>query len=415
MDIKAFDRDLTLAELLAHLARDRLQSALSALLAGPYRLLADDRQVLIAAGDLVGECRQAAIRLGFDCLGYLEVVPAAAATLPAAVMVIEMLLQSAQRYAMAADLHLQAVHEDYKALSLQHEAVKQSEARYRQLSAELEDRVKTQVATIEAARRQLYQAEKQASVGQLAAGVAHEINNPIGFVRSNLNTARNYVRKLQPLPDLAAAGGRPLTAAEREEWQFLFEDFEALLKESMDGIDRVAKIIADLKDFASIDQSEAREVDLNNSIRTVCDIAARDFRSRVQLALTLGELPPLFCIPGHINQALLNVLHNAGQAVQTQGQIHVRSSSSDGWIRVEIADNGCGIAATDLPRIFEPFFTTREVSQGRGLGLTVSQDIVQAHGGHIDVASTVGVGSTFTFYLPEKRAARAGKILKENP
>jgi two-component system, NtrC family, sensor kinase len=415
MNIKAFDRDLSLAELLAHLARDKLQNALAALLVGPYRLLAEDRQVLLGAGNLAGECRQAAICLGFDCLGYLEVAPAAVATLPAVVMVIEMLLQSAQRYAMAADLHLQAVHEDYKALAQQHEAVKQSEARYRQLSAELEDRVKVQVNTIETARRQLYQAEKQASVGQLAAGVAHEINNPIGFIRSNLNTARNYVRKLQPLLALADAGGRPLAIAEREEWQFLFEDFEALLKESMDGIDRVAKIVADLKDFASIDHAEAREVDLNDSIRTVCDIAARDFRGRAQLALTLGELPPFFCVPGHINQALLNVLHNAGQSIQAQGQIQVRSSSSDGWIRIEIADNGSGIAATDLPRIFEPFFTTREVNQGRGLGLTVSQDIVQAHDGRIDVTSTAGAGSTFTFCLPEKRAARAGETVKENP
>jgi signal transduction histidine kinase len=316
---------------------------------------------------------------------------------------VELLLGSVVRYRMAVDLHEEAVREDYAALQQKHAALEISEARYRKLNEELEQRVREQVATIDAAQRQLYQVEKLASVGQLAAGVAHEINNPIGFIRSNLNTARRYADTVRGLQSVVATGDAAQIAAawQRLDMDFVLGDFVELIDDSIAGADRVARIVTDLKGFSNVDRPEEAVIDLNDNLRSACNVMATRLPPGATIEQDLQPLPPFLCLPGHLNQVFLNVLLNAAQAVAPEtGRVAVRSRAVDGEIRIEIGDNGCGIAPEDLPRVFDPFFTTRGVGQGTGLGLTVGRDIVLVHNGRMDIASRPGAGTTVTITLP---------------
>ena len=320
----------------------------------------------------------------------------------AAANMLELFMQSGARYFMASEMHIEVVKADYEELQRRHAALMESEARYKALAENLEMRVKEQVNTIESARRQLYQAEKLASVGQLAAGVAHEINNPIGFIRSNLGTAQSYVQKFQSVAGQVKSSGNAAlaTAWQTADLDFVLADFPSLLQESVDGADRVARIVSDLKGFSSIDQPEEEIVDLNDCIRSACNVATNQINSRADLKLALGELPPLRCKAGHLSQVFLNLLLNAAQAMKERGEIRIQSGIENGQIVIRFSDTGCGIPPEVLPRIFDPFFTTQDVGSGSGLGLTVSRDIITAHGGNIEVESEVGTGTTFTIYLP---------------
>lgn len=395
LEPRTFDREFDLAELLAGMPLARMAQILATLLDGEFRLVTAGGRLMLGRAEPFAQPRRAAIRHDLEALGHVESASAGEARLSAAAGMLELMLQLSARYLMAADLHVETVQEDYAAL-------KESEARYKALSEELEARVRQQVETIETAQRQLYQAEKLASIGQLAAGVAHEINNPIGFIRSNLGTAQQYVRDLSSLAALMNAGDitQCRAAWEQADMGFVMEDFAALLRESIDGANRVAKIVADLKGFSSVDQAEAEIVDLNDNLRAASNVLAGQIKDKAELVLELGALPKTLCLPGHLNQVFLNLLLNAAQAIADQGRITVQSDAAGNEIRIRISDNGCGIPAGNLDRIFDPFFTTREVGSGTGLGLTVCRDIVQAHGGRIEVESKVGVGTTFTVYLP---------------
>lgn len=390
-----FDRELDIQELLSVVSLERLGGILKVLLGGDFRLVGADGRGLLGSAEPFAQPRRAEIHHDLELLGQLESASADESRLSAAAAMIELMLRLSARYHMAADLHIETVQEDYASL-------KESEARYKALSEELEVRVKEQVKIIESAQRQLYQAEKLASIGQLAAGVAHEINNPIGFIRSNLGTAQQYVRDLSRLAALMKTGD---IAQFQSAWQeadmgFLLEDFTALLGESMEGADRVTKIVSDLKGFSNVDQAEEEVVDLNDNLRFACNVLVGQIKDRAELVLELGVLPKTLCLPGHLNQVFLNLLLNAAQAITDRGRIEVRSEMAGNEIRIRIHDNGCGIPEGSLGRIFDPFFTTRPVGSGTGLGLAVCHDIVQAHGGRIEVESKVGAGTTFTVYLP---------------
>jgi two-component system NtrC family sensor kinase len=395
LEPRPFDREFGLAELLTGMPLARMVQILTTLLDGEFRLVTVGGRLMLGRAEPFAQPRRAAIRHEIEALGHLESASADEARLSAAAGMLELMLQLSARYLMAADLHIETVAEDYASL-------KESEARYKALSEELEARVRQQVETIETAQRQLYQAEKLASIGQLAAGVAHEINNPIGFIRSNLGTAQQYVRDLSRLAALVKTGdiAQCRAAWVQADMGFVIEDFAALLRESVEGADRVAKIVADLKGFSSVDQAEAEFVDLNDNLRSATNVLAGQIKDKAELVLELGALPKTLCLPGHLNQVFLNLLLNAAQAIADQGRITVQSDAAGNEIRIRISDNGCGIPAGNLDRIFDPFFTTREVGSGTGLGLTVCRDIVQAHGGRIEVESEVGVGTTFTVYLP---------------
>jgi len=401
-----YDRTLSLRELLSGIMPKKLSAALSALLGTPVRVVsADAKWVMGDTPSLKGKVNRIALNHDLEIVGFIETLSSDEARVRAAAVVLESFLRSGARYFMASEMHLEVVKEDFDELQRRHAALMASEARYKALAAHLETRVNEQVCTIESAHRQLYQAEKMASVGQLAAGVAHEINNPIGFIRSNLNTASSYVRKFQAIAGHFKSGeaSRIAVAWQEADMDFVLEDFRQLLKESMDGTDRVARIVADLKTFSSVDQAGEKTVDLNDSIRSACNVAVSSISRHADLELELGKLPPLHCKVGLLNQVFLNLLLNAEQAMKERGKIHIRSGVVNGQISIAISDTGCGIPADILQRIFDPFFTTREVGSGIGLGLTVSRDIITAHGGSIEVTSVPKAGTTFTIHLPIKQ------------
>lgn len=272
--------------------------------------------------------------------------------------------------------------------------------RYKLLLDALEARVKERTRQVEAESRQIFQAEKLASVGRLSAGVAHEINNPIGYVHSNLSTALAYLKKFAALGERVRSG-QPADQLWRElDMDFVLEDFGSLMQESLVGIDRVARIVADLKGFSNIDHGEEEMADLNDSLRQACRTMATKLPGNIKLDQDLEPVPRILCLPGYLQQVFLNLMENSAQSLSSGGEIRVRSRIQDNEIRISIHDNGHGIPAEVLPRIFEPFFTTRDVGQGTGLGLTVARDIVQVHGGRIEVESREGSGTTVTIYLP---------------
>lgn len=399
-----FDRDITLAELLRGIASAKLSAALDVALAADWRLVDPDGTVLLRSEPPpadTGTWSSVSLRLELEPMGVLS-TQGAQERLPGAAAWLELLLAATHRYSMAADLHLETVFINYNELQREHQALQLSEQRYRELAGQLEQRVAEQVILIERSQRQLYQAEKMASVGSLAAGVAHEINNPIGFLRSNLGTATKNVDSMQAA---LLAYHRGANAEAEAIWRacdlgFVLEDFPVLLAESISGADRVARIVANLKDYANIDHAEADMVDLNDAVRTVMDLIGDLPREKIALVMDLQSVPCILCDRGRIHQVLLSLVQNSLQALKGSGAIRVSSVLCGDEIRIAVSDDGCGIDAAVLARIFDPFFTLQDVGKGTGLGLTVSQEIIASYGGRIEVESQPGVGSTFTVCLP---------------
>ncbi len=267
---------------------------------------------------------------------------------------------------------------------------------------------------------QLVQSEKMASIGQLAAGVAHEINNPIGYLHSNLATLGQYVRDILEVQD-AHDAALPLLAdpaaidhieqrKQKADFAFLREDIHVLLSESLEGIHRVRKIVQDLKDFAHAGNNEAWEwTDLRHSLRRTLNIVHNELKYKAEIRQDLADIPEIRCLPGQLNQVFMNLLVNASHAIETAGEVRLRTWHEDGWVVVEIADSGCGIPVEVMDRIFEPFFTTKPVGKGTGLGLSISYGIVKKHGGRIEVESQPGQGTTFRVVLPVAGPEAAGE------
>ncbi|MBS1143182.1 MAG: hypothetical protein H6R14_588 [Proteobacteria bacterium] len=265
---------------------------------------------------------------------------------------------------------------------------------------------------LEDANNQLMQSEKMASIGQLAAGVAHELNNPIGFVHSNLGTLDGYVRDLMAIvaayERLILQAGEPEAGAteirkiaEQHDFEFLKGDIFSLLAESKDGLGRVRKIVQDLKNFSRVGEQEWQEADLHQGIDSTLNIVWNELKYKAKVVKEYGDIPHIFCLISQLNQVFMNLLVNAGHAIQTQGTITIRTSlRDDDTVCVEISDTGQGIAPEHINRIFDPFFTTKPVGKGTGLGLSLSYGIVKRHSGRIEVESVVGEGTTFRLLLP---------------
>lgn len=264
---------------------------------------------------------------------------------------------------------------------------------------------------------QLVQSEKLASIGQLAAGVAHEINNPIGYIFSNFGTLEAYLADLFGMlaayqasePGLAAAQVAALQAQrERIGLAYLQDDVPALMQESREGIVRVRRIVQDLKDFSRVDATqEWQRVDLHQGIDSTLNIVASEVRYKADVVKAYGALPEIDCLGSQLNQVVMNLVVNAAHAIgPARGTITIRSGrEGDDRVWFEVEDTGAGIAPDVLPRIFDPFFTTKPVGQGTGLGLSLSYGIVQKHGGRIEVRSQLGIGTAFRVTLPMRQAA----------
>ncbi len=265
-------------------------------------------------------------------------------------------------------------------------------------------------------QNQLLQSEKLASIGQLAAGVAHEINNPIGYIHSNLGTLQEYISNLFSLIDTYEALLRELQAPRTERWrevealkqrvdyEFLVRDLPLLLTESREGVDRVRKIVQDLRDFSHAGHAEQWTLtDLHRGLDSTLNIVWNELKYKAEVRKEYGEVPLVECLPSQLNQVFMNLLVNAGHAIEGRGKIVIATRADAEFAYIEISDTGKGIDSANLGRIFDPFFTTKAVGQGTGLGLSLSYGIVRKHGGQIDVRSEVGNGTTFLITLPLKR------------
>ncbi|WP_428242103.1 PAS domain S-box protein [Gynuella sp.] len=265
---------------------------------------------------------------------------------------------------------------------------------------------------LQEAQMQIWQAEKMSAVGVLAAGVAHEINNPVGYVKSNIKTLKNYVTDLLQListhkevlddciADDSPARERVSAVEKSIGFDFINEDAPKLLYESLEGIERVRHIVSNLRDFSKVGSSEWQLADLNKCIDSTLNVLDSSLKQKVEIDRQFGPLPKIHCIPSQLNQVFMNLLINAAQAILDSGKITIRTGHEGDFVWVEISDDGVGIAERDLLRIFDPFFTTRSVGEGTGLGLSVSYSIVKNHQGDIRVNSSIGHGSTFYISLP---------------
>ena len=260
---------------------------------------------------------------------------------------------------------------------------------------------------LEQANRQLLQSEKLAAIGQLAAGVAHEINNPVGYVYSNLQSLGTYLEDLFRLTDAvdAAASLDDLRAIKKNiDYDFLKGDLLDLLAESREGIERVKTIVSAMKDFSHIDEDEFKLADLHRGIETTLNVVNNELKYKATVIRAFGDLPDVECISSQINQVIMNLLVNAAHAIEDFGEIVIRTRCNGGWAIVEVEDNGKGIAEENLHRIFEPFFTTKPVGKGTGLGLSLSFNIIQKHNGHIKAEqASSGKGTCFRISLPLKQ------------
>ena len=273
------------------------------------------------------------------------------------------------------------------------------------------------ISRLEDAQNQLLQAEKLASIGQLAAGVAHEINNPIGFVNSNLGSLNRYVQDLLRLIDAygEAANQSPTVMEvlqgvarlkDEIEFDFLRDDIRELIHESQDGLERVKRIVQDLRDFSRVDQTPAWQyASINNCIESTLNVAANEIKHKAEVIRDFGPLPEVKCLPSQLNQVFLNLMINAAQAIKERGTIRITTRRENDWVWIEVSDTGAGIAPEHMNRIFEPFFTTKQVGKGTGLGLSLSYSIIAKHNGRIEVESEVGEGSIFRIWLPIEHAA----------
>lgn len=275
---------------------------------------------------------------------------------------------------------------------------------------------------LQSSQTQLVQSEKMASLGQMVAGVAHEINTPLGYVKNNVTLARELFGQLHlQLKSYESLLDR-LTSGEADEAEleaslmainslreslstgFAPEDVDNLFDDTLYGVDQISEIVLNLRDFSRLDQAPVDNVNLNQCMDSALLIARTVLKHKADIVKEYGDIPRVSCSPSQVNQVFLNLLTNAAQAIETHGRILVKSYHDEKYAHFIVQDNGKGIAKENLKKIFDPFFTTKPVGQGTGLGLSISYQIVRRHGGHIRVASQPGVGAKFCVSLPLKRA-----------
>jgi signal transduction histidine kinase len=392
-----FDSDLVLQDILTPRLISQIDQVIKSFDIELYAITTLGNEVL--AGTLEGGKAQHKLPLApeLEPIGYLY-FPNIEPTLVKGIhRFVVMMIQSEWRYHMASDMHLKAVKSDYEALMTKHHLLQESEQRFRELSETLDAKVKEQISTIEMTQRKLYQAEKLASVGQLAAGMAHEINNPIGFIHSNLKTATEYVAELvewyNELPQ----------AIKQDAINDILSDFPELLNESREGAERVRRIVADLKAYSSIDYTETNKVNVKEVIERVIRIFRTQHKKNIDVQLNVPDELYLTCFSGYINQMLFNILSNAERAIQSSGKITIDCHREDKQLTIRIVDNGCGMEESVASRAFDPFFTTQDVGKGVGLGLTVARDIARKHQGDIELFSELGKGSQVIITLQDIR------------
>ena len=266
------------------------------------------------------------------------------------------------------------------------------------LNEQLEERVAEEVRKNREKESRLRQQEKLASIGQLAAGVAHEINNPMAFISGNLRVLADYFNQIVQYNNTLQEQGVGL--GDSGEIEYILTDGVDVIAESLNGAERVTKIVSDLRSFSRVDAMESEPMALSLCMESALNICRNGMKYAATIRKEYAPIPEVLCNPGQLNQVFLNLLVNAGQAISPPGEITLRCWHDEGFVYASVTDNGEGIPEEVRERLFEPFFTTKDVGKGIGLGLSVSYEIIKNHQGEILVASEMGKGSTFTVKLP---------------
>lgn len=248
---------------------------------------------------------------------------------------------------------------------------------------------------LSAKEAQLVHAEKMASLGKLVAGIAHELNNPVGSIYANMDNITRYMEELKNSCRRALVDDEDGVRAAR-----IFELLDRLVGSCAHGADRVRRIVTGLRNFSRLDEAEFKEADIHEGIDNTLTLLEHSLDDRITIHRDYGDIPPVVCYAGQLNQVFMNLISNAGDATVGEGDIRISTRQDGDTVRIAFQDNGQGIAADHLQSIFDPFFTTKEIGKGTGLGLSISYGIVEKHGGHIDVQSAPDRGSTFTVVLP---------------
>jgi signal transduction histidine kinase len=323
---------------------------------------------------------------------------------------IDVVLANNLKRMLTTEMHTTVVTQTYDELLVKNQELSASETRYRALAENLEQLVQQRTAELEVAHAKLLQQEKMASVGQLAAGVAHEINNPLGFITSNLVTLQKYVHRFLTMIDWYDAGlaaGASLdrlrdgAASKAQELKLAMvrADVADLLNQSIAGAERVTRIVADLKGYSHVDETSSRDFDLNSELERALSVLTHQLPADVQVERQLIAIPRVLGNGALFCQVLTNLIQNACQARSQGLRLEFATRLRDGMVELTVADNGPGIPLAIRDRVFEPFFTTKAVGSGTGMGLAVVYDIITAVGGNISITDSQSGGTCFVLQL----------------
>ncbi len=297
------------------------------------------------------------------------------------------------------------------------EKVKETNEKLEQLVIQRTKKLEKSLQTLKETQQQLIQSEKLNSLGLLSAGIAHEINNPISFVISNISTANEYFQVLKTLLteynsleskikliNYTEGISNQIEKIDRiksnENLEYVLDDTVTILSEIKTGAERIKDIIKNLRTFAHIDKSAKDKVNINKELEVALKIAHNELKYKCTVHKELGDIPPISCYPGEINQVFLNLIVNAAQSIPIKGTISICTYTEGNNVVITIEDTGTGIAKKDIGKIFDPFFTTKDVGKGTGLGLSVSHGIIEKHKGTIEIESKINKGTIFTVKLP---------------
>ena len=310
-------------------------------------------------------------------------------------------------------------HGKYLGVGLVMNLLKAMESRMRANTEELNGAY----SRLKSSQMALVQSEKMASLGQMVAGVAHEINTPLGYVQNNVAIGQEmFMQVREMIAGYEALVDNLLNEQATEDQiseqmqqiavmrtdlnaQEMLGEMQGLMDDSLYGIGQISELVLNLKNFSRMDAVATEAVNLNDCIESALNIGRNVLKNRVEVIKELADLPKITCSPSQLNQVFLNLFTNAAQAMEGTGQLHIRTWFANESVHISIADNGKGIAQENLLRIFDPFFTTKPVGEGTGLGLSISHQIIQQHGGEIQVESRIGVGTDFHIRLPLAAAA----------
>jgi signal transduction histidine kinase len=298
--------------------------------------------------------------------------------------------------------------------------LKAMELQMREHSEELSDAY----ARLKSSQLALVQSEKMASLGQMVAGIAHEINTPLGYVQNNVTVGQELFGQVHAMMAGYGALVDSLLDGQATEEQISLQmgqvasmragtdafamlgEMQGLMADSLYGIAQISELVANLKNFSRMDAAATENTSLNDCIESALNIGRNVLKNRIEVVRELGDIPKITCSPSQLNQVFLNLFTNAAQAMADTGRLSIRSWYEDGMVRVSVADTGNGIPPENLSRIFDPFFTTKPIGEGTGLGLAITHQIVQQHGGEIHVTSRPGEGTRFDIRLPAKASSR---------